>query len=69
LSRGEGAAALGRFEEANEYLRSRKLALVIFLLRHSPRLLILMFLARERYLEKRQRHLLYGIDKPTEGAS
>jgi glycosyltransferase involved in cell wall biosynthesis len=64
LTRGEGTAALSRFEEANGYLQSRKLTLVIFLLRHTPWLLLWIYLARERFMEKRQGHLLYGIDKP-----
>lgn len=69
LSRGEGVTALSRFEEANEYLRSRKLSLAIFLLRHAPWLLLLTYLARERFMNKRRGHLLYGLDKPREGVS
>jgi glycosyltransferase involved in cell wall biosynthesis len=69
LGRGEAIVALNRFKEANEYLRSSKLTLVIFSLRHWPRLLMWVFAARERFMAKRRGHLLYGIDTPREEAS
>lgn len=64
LARGEATVAVARFEEANTHLRSLKLSAVILLSRHMPRLLSWTFAARERYLAKRQRHLLAGIDTP-----
>lgn len=64
LARGETKVAVARFSEANNYLRSPKLSAVILLLRHMPRLLSWTFAARERFLAKRQRHLLTGIDTP-----
>ena len=65
LGLGETTLALQRFEEANQDLRSPKLSMVICLLRYSPRLLIWMFGARERYWFRR-RHVLAGIDNPRE---
>lgn len=64
LARGETTAAIALFTEANTYLRSPKLSAVILLSRHIPRLLSWTFAARERFLARRQRHLLAGIDSP-----
>jgi glycosyltransferase involved in cell wall biosynthesis len=50
LQAGGASDALVHFEQANEYLRSSKLMLVIFLLRHVPRLVIWTFGKRERLL-------------------
>jgi glycosyltransferase involved in cell wall biosynthesis len=65
LARGETGAAFNRFREANRYLRSPKLALVIWLLQHTPRLFIWAFAVRERFLAKRHARLLTGIDIPS----
>lgn len=64
LSAGGASAALVHFKEANEHLRSSKLVLVIFLLRHLPRLVIWSFVARERFLTTQPDHQLSGIDEP-----
>ena len=64
LSEGGATTALVHFKEANEHLRSRKLVLVIFLLRHVPRLVVWSFSARERYLTAQPDHHLAGIDEP-----
>ena len=64
LSEGGATTALVHFKEANEHLRSRKLVLVIFLLRHVPRLVVWSFSARERYLTGQPDHHLAGIDEP-----
>jgi len=64
LARGEMTAAVARFKEANTELRSLKLSAVILLSRHMPRLLSWTFAARERFLAKRKRNLLAGIDTP-----
>lgn len=66
LSAGGSSAALVHFKEANEQLRSLKLVLVIFLLRHLPRLVIWSFVARERLLAAQPDHQLGGIDEPRE---
>jgi len=63
LSTGGASAALVHFTEANEHLRSPKLVLVIFLLRHLPRLVVWSFGARERFLT-RQPDPVSGIDEP-----
>ena len=64
LSEGGATTALLHFKEANEHLRSRKLVLVIFLLRHVPRLVVWSFGARERYLSGQPDNQLAGIDAP-----
>lgn len=64
LSGGGASAALLHFEEANEHLHSRKLVLVIFLLRHLPRLVVWSYVARERFLHKQPDHKITGIDEP-----
>ena len=64
LSEGGATTALVHFKEANEHLHSRKLVLVIFLLRHVPRLVVWSFGARERYLTGQPAHQLAGIDEP-----
>ncbi len=57
-------AALENFQKANEHLRSTKLAVVIFLLRYAPRLVVWTFAARERLLARQPDHQLSGIDRP-----
>ena len=64
LSEGGATTALVHFKEANEHLQSRKLVLVIFLLRHLPRLVVWSFVARERFLAAQPDHQLTGIDEP-----
>lgn len=64
LRAGGANAALGHFKDANEHLRSPKLVVVIFLLRHLPRLVVWTFVARERLLMKQANHKLTGIDEP-----
>ena len=64
LSSGKTTAALVLFQEANEAIRTPKLTLVIFLLRHVPRLVMWTFTARERLLWKRQGRQLTGFDYP-----
>ncbi len=66
LAARQGEAALASFSKAQVHMRSRKLALVIFFLRRTPRLVIWIFAVRERLLEKRPRHQLSGIDQPRE---
>jgi len=69
LRLGDASVALSRFREANETLRSLKLSLTVLLLRYLPRLSIWAFAARERFLARRQEHLLTGIDTPHEMTS
>jgi len=57
------SAALIHFKEANEHLQSPKLALVVFLLRHVPRLVVWVFTARERLLLTPPQHQLTGFDQ------
>ena len=64
LSEGGATTALVHFKEANEHLHSRKLVLVIFLLRHLPRLVVWSFATRERLLTTQPDHQLAGIDEP-----
>jgi glycosyltransferase involved in cell wall biosynthesis len=64
LSHGDTVGAVNRFKEANRYLQSSKLAFVILLLKHIPRLLVWVFALRERFLARKQTHLLTGIDTP-----
>ena len=64
LSAGAASTALVHFKEANEHLQSRKLVLVIFLLRHMPRLVVWSFVTRERFLTTQPNHQLTGIDEP-----
>lgn len=56
LSAGAAGTALDHFTQANEHLRTKKLLLVIFLLRHVPRLVIWTFGKRERLLLSKRRH-------------
>ncbi|HXQ74668.1 MAG TPA: glycosyltransferase family A protein [Pyrinomonadaceae bacterium] len=56
LRAGRADTALVNFTQANDHLRSRKLVLVIFLLRHVPRLVIWTFGKRERLLLSKRRH-------------
>lgn len=58
------STALIHFKKANEHLQSPKLALVVFLLRHVPRLVIWVFTARERFLVNQPQHQLTGFDQP-----
>ena len=64
LSAGGASTALVHFKEANEHLQSRKLVLVIFLLRHLPRLVVWSFVARERLWTTQSTHQTAGIDEP-----
>lgn len=64
LGVGDATVALNRFEEANQNLRSLKLSVAILLLRYLPIIPIWAFAARERFLTRRQEHLLAGIDTP-----
>lgn len=61
--RGTGVA-LVHFQKANEDLRSPKLTLVIFFLRHLPRLVVWAFAARERLLARQSTTQLAGLDDP-----
>jgi glycosyltransferase involved in cell wall biosynthesis len=64
LRAGGTGAALVHFKAANEYLRSRKLQVVMFLLRHLPNVAVWSFATRERLRTfQRDRHLA-GIDEP-----
>jgi glycosyltransferase involved in cell wall biosynthesis len=69
LGLGDATVALNRFEEANQSLRSVKLSVAIVLLRYWPKIPIWVFAARERFLARRQEHLLAGIDSPRGMAS
>ncbi len=62
LSAGGASAALVSFEKANEDMRRPKLAVVIFLLRHVPRLVVWTFAARQRWLQNDAQHELSGTD-------
>lgn len=64
LTADGASVALDHFKKANEHLRSPKLALIILLLQHLPRLVIWTFTARERFLVKQPQHQLSGIDHP-----
>lgn len=64
LSAGGASAALVHFEKANEELRSPKLSLVVFFLRHAPLVVIWAFRARGRLLIKQSESLLTGLDSP-----
>jgi len=66
LSAGGASAALVHFQKANEELRSPKLALVLFILRHAPLLVIWAFRARGRLLVKSENNLS-GFDNPHPG--
>ncbi|HEX7295767.1 MAG TPA: glycosyltransferase family A protein [Pyrinomonadaceae bacterium] len=63
LSAGGTHAALVHFQKANEELRSPKLGLVLFMLRHAPVLVIWAFRARGRLLVKSENNLT-GFDNP-----
>ena len=69
LSAGQTSAALVNLEKANEHLRTSKLTLVIFLLRHAPRLVGWAFSLRERLRAKQADHQLTGIDQPRTSSS
>ena len=64
LNARQARAALESFQKANEYLRTPKLSLVIFLLRYAPRLVVWAFTARERFQARKPDHQLSGIDQP-----
>lgn len=69
LGLGDATVALKRLEEANRSLRSLKLSVAVLLLRYWPKLPIWAFAARERFLARRQEHVLAGIDTPRGMAS
>ena len=62
LSAGGATAALVCFQEANQDMHRPKLAVVIFLLRHVPRLVVWTFAARQRWLQTEAQHDLSGTD-------
>ena len=62
LSEGGASAALVCFQKANQDMHRPKLALVIFLLRHVPRLVVWTFAARQRWLQNDAEHDLSGTD-------
>lgn len=62
LSEGGASAALVCFQKANQDMHRPKLALVIFLLRHVPRLVVWTFAARQRWLQHDAEHDLSGTD-------
>jgi glycosyltransferase involved in cell wall biosynthesis len=62
LSSGGASAALVCFQQANQDMHRPKLALVIFLLRHVPRLVVWTFAARQRWLQNDAQHELSGTD-------
>jgi glycosyltransferase involved in cell wall biosynthesis len=62
LSAGGASAALVCFQKANQDMHRPKLALVIFLLRHVPRLVVWTFAARQRWLQDDAQHELSGTD-------
>jgi GT2 family glycosyltransferase len=64
LNARQASAALESFQKANEHLRTTKLAVVIFLLRYAPRLVVWAFAARERLHTRKPDHQLSGIDQP-----
>jgi glycosyltransferase involved in cell wall biosynthesis len=64
LKSGQTAAALENFQNANLHLRSSKLSVVIFMLRHMPQLVSRVFSARERLLAKDPNSDLRGFDQP-----
>jgi GT2 family glycosyltransferase len=64
LSAGNAKAARANFDQANEYLRSRKLRLVIFLLRLMPQFVVRVFTAREFLWTRQPDSKLTGIDHP-----
>lgn len=63
LSAERASAALIHLRKANEKLRSSKLTFVIFFLRHTPRLVIWAFRARQRLLVKQEERQLTGFDR------
>lgn len=63
LTAGDTHGALENFEKANEHLRTKKLALVIFVLRYAPRLVLWGYAIRERFLARKPDHQLSGIDQ------
>ncbi|HEX6284898.1 MAG TPA: hypothetical protein VFZ71_08490, partial [Pyrinomonadaceae bacterium] len=69
LSAGKTHAALVHFEKAHGEERRPKLALVIFLLRHVPRLVIWTFSAREHLLLRQAQNQLSGTDYPWASSS
>ena len=62
LSAGGASVALVCFQKANQDMHRPKLALVIFLLRHVPRLVVWTFAARQRWLQNDAQHELSGTD-------
>jgi hypothetical protein len=64
LSAGGANAALVHFEKANEELRSSKLSVVVFFLRHAPLLVIWAYRTRGRLLVKHSKNEVMGLDTP-----
>ncbi len=64
LTAAGASAALIHFKKANDHLQSPKLSLVVFLLRHVPRLVVWVFTARERFRMNQPQHQLTGFDQP-----
>lgn len=64
LIAGQPSVALVHFQKANQEARRPKLAAVIFLLQHVPRLVIWTFAARERFLLRQSGHQLSDMDYP-----
>lgn len=63
LSRGDTTSALTHFSDANRSLRSRKLTMSIFVLKHIPRVSMKAFTLREFLLARRPGNFPAGIDK------
>lgn len=64
LSTRRAEDALADFQRANHHLRSKKLKLMIFMLRYAPQLAMRVFTARERLLTRQPDNELSGIDQP-----
>lgn len=64
LSTGGAKAALADFERANQHLKSKKLKMVILLLRFMPRVVIRVFTMREFLWTRQASSDLTGIDQP-----
>ena len=64
LRNGRTDDALADFQKANQHLRSSKLSMIIFMLRHVPQLVSRVFSARERLLSKNPDRDLKGFDQP-----
>ena len=64
LTLGQVAKGLKRLEKANTQLRSPKLTLVVFLLRHAPIVVTWTLWARGRLLKTYSKNQLMGFDQP-----